>query len=299
MHPEVDQFLENAFAEIGLIHPLQITPADVRVQTQHLYAPVFFGVLLHFLAQRHKCFKKLRIFDSFLTVSISLSGQRQMFECKAKTVQKCAVFSLITARQLSEGQRHKPELLFIHVQRREIVCSRVLCFLCQISNDLRLFHRTTGDTAALAGTVTPQHLTAVLAGRNRTVIPCCPKIICRQKDTELIPMADQIGTLRYDSKYIMERFRMHHLKHQLALVKPFLMVDRSGKTVYCIAKLKSKTKAHKANMSHDFALLKQLYEGHKKQEKLNSWIAKKQKETYVRIDENWKNCDFEHDGWIK
>ena len=81
--------------------------------------------------------------------------------------------------------------------------------------------------------------------------------------------------------------------------KPFLMVDRSGKTVYCIAKLKSKTKAHKANMSHDFALLKQLYEGHKKQEKLNSWIAKKQKETYVRIDENWKNCDFEHDGWIK
>ena len=37
----------------------------------------------------------------------------------------------------------------------------------------------------------------------------------------------------------------------------------------------------------------------KKQEKLNSWIAKKQKETYVRIDENWKNCDFEHDGWIK
>lgn len=81
--------------------------------------------------------------------------------------------------------------------------------------------------------------------------------------------------------------------------KPFLMVDRSGKQVYCIAKLKSKTKAHKANMSHDFALLKQMYEAHKKQEKLDKWIAKKQKETYVHIDENWRNCEFQHEGWIK
>lgn len=81
--------------------------------------------------------------------------------------------------------------------------------------------------------------------------------------------------------------------------KPFLMVDRSGKQVYCIAKLKSKTKAHKADMSHDFALLKNMYEAHKKQEKLDNWIAKKQKKTYVRIDENWKKCDFQHEGWIK
>lgn len=81
--------------------------------------------------------------------------------------------------------------------------------------------------------------------------------------------------------------------------KPFLMVDRSGKQVYCIAKLKSKTKAHKADMSHDFALLKNMYEAHKKQEKLDNWIAKKQKMTYVRIDENWKKCDFQHEGWIK
>ncbi|MCQ2190050.1 MAG: peptidylprolyl isomerase [Paludibacteraceae bacterium] len=81
--------------------------------------------------------------------------------------------------------------------------------------------------------------------------------------------------------------------------KPFLMVDRSGKQVYCIAKLRSKTKAHKADMSHDFALLKNMYEAHKKQEKLDNWIAKKQKQTYVRIDEKWKKCDFEHEGWIK
>ena len=42
-----------------------------------------------------------------------------------------------------------------------------------------------------------------LPGRYRTVIPCCPKIVCRQKDTKLIPMADQIGTVRHDREDLM------------------------------------------------------------------------------------------------
>ena len=32
---------------------------------------------------------------------------------------------------------------------------------------------------------------------------------------------------------------------------------------------------------------------------LLKWILEKQKHTYVRIDENWKNCDFKYPGWIK
>ena len=110
----------------------------------------------------------------------------------------------------------------------------------------------------------------------------------------------QTGTTKHEMQELPQEVgRAVYSLEEGQISKPFLMVDRSGKSVYCIAKLKSKTKAHKANMSHDFALLKQMYEAHKKQEKLNSWIAKKQKETYVRIDENWKKCDFEHEGWIK
>lgn len=110
----------------------------------------------------------------------------------------------------------------------------------------------------------------------------------------------QTGTTKHEMQELPQEVgRAVYSLEEGQISNPFLMVDRSGKTVYCIAKLKSKTKAHKANMSNDFALLKQMYEGHKKQEKLNNWIAKKQKETYVRIDENWKKCDFEHEGWIK
>ena len=110
----------------------------------------------------------------------------------------------------------------------------------------------------------------------------------------------QTGTTKHEMQELPQEVgRAVYSLEEGQISKPFLMVDRSGKTVYCIAKLKSKTKAHKANMNNDFALLKQMYEAHKKQEKLNNWIAKKQKDTYVRIDENWKKCDFEHDGWIK
>lgn len=110
----------------------------------------------------------------------------------------------------------------------------------------------------------------------------------------------QTGTTKHEMQELPQEVgRAVYSLEEGQISKPFLMVDRSGKQVYCIAKLKSKTKAHKANMSNDFALLKQLYENHKKQEKLNNWISKKQKETYVRIDENWRKCEFEHEGWIK
>ena len=28
-------------------------------------------------------------------------------------------------------------------------------------------------------------------------------------------------------------------------------------------------------------------------------IAKKNKDTYVKIEDNWIDCEFEHDGWLK
>lgn len=110
----------------------------------------------------------------------------------------------------------------------------------------------------------------------------------------------QTGTTKHEMQELPQEVgKAVYTLEEGQVSKPFLMVDRSGKKVYCIAKLRSKTKAHKADMSHDFALLKQMYEAHKKQEKLDNWIAKKQKSTYVHIDENWKNCDFQHEGWVK
>ncbi len=82
--------------------------------------------------------------------------------------------------------------------------------------------------------------------------------------------------------------------------KPFSMIEpTTNKEVVAVVKVKSKIGNHKANMTDDYQMLKTFYENKKKQEFLNDWIAKKQKETYISIDPAWRNCKFEYPGWIK
>ena len=82
--------------------------------------------------------------------------------------------------------------------------------------------------------------------------------------------------------------------------KPFVMTDeRKNKEVVAIVKLKSRIEGHKANMSDDYQTLKAIVEEKKKTEILNEWLAKKQNETYIRIKDGWRNCEFKYDGWIK
>jgi len=82
--------------------------------------------------------------------------------------------------------------------------------------------------------------------------------------------------------------------------KPFTMINAStNKDVVAVVKMKSKIENHKANLTDDYQLLRNFYEGRKKQEFLNNWIVKKQKETYISIDPRWQNCKFQYPGWIK
>jgi peptidyl-prolyl cis-trans isomerase SurA len=81
--------------------------------------------------------------------------------------------------------------------------------------------------------------------------------------------------------------------------KPFTMMTSKQKEVVAIVKLKSKAEAHKANMADDYLTLKNMVEARKREELLNNWIVQKQKATYVRISEGWRNCDFRFSGWIK
>ena len=83
-------------------------------------------------------------------------------------------------------------------------------------------------------------------------------------------------------------------------VKPFSMIVKAtNKEVVAVVKLKSKIETHKANLTDDYQMLKAFYEGRKKQEFINKWIVKKQKETYISIDPAWQNCSFQYPGWIK
>ena len=66
-----------------------------------------------------------------------------------------------------------------------------------------------------------------------------------------------------------------------------------------MVKLTSRIPGHKANISDDFQLVKSMYENSRRQETLDDWLANKIKNTYIRIEDGWRNCDFKNKGWIK
>jgi peptidyl-prolyl cis-trans isomerase SurA len=81
--------------------------------------------------------------------------------------------------------------------------------------------------------------------------------------------------------------------------EPFIMIDRKGKEVCAIVKLKARIEGHKATIAEDYQRLKSVVMAKLGEEKLDKWIREKQKSTYVRINEDWIKCDFKYPGWIK
>ncbi len=81
--------------------------------------------------------------------------------------------------------------------------------------------------------------------------------------------------------------------------KPFTMINTKGKTVCAIARLKNRSLSHRANITEDFQVMKDIVETRKGEEAVRNWIKEKQKSTYIRINPDWRDCDFQYEGWIK
>ena len=80
--------------------------------------------------------------------------------------------------------------------------------------------------------------------------------------------------------------------------EPFVMIDPTkNKEVCAIVKLKHKTDIHRANLTDDFQAVKAMLEQKLAGEFIHNWILNKQKETYIQIDPDWANCDFEYPNW--
>src|SRR5574344_574980 len=105
------------------------------------------------------------------------------------------------------------------------------------------------------------------------------------------------------------RFQMKDLPTEVArqveemkvgdISKSFEMVNDKGKTVCAIIRLKNRTEKHKATITEDFQVMKTVVENKEKETTLHDWVVNKIKNTYVRMDDRYKNCNFEYEGWIK
>ena len=106
------------------------------------------------------------------------------------------------------------------------------------------------------------------------------------------------------------KFQMGELPQEIAKVvdtlavsqisEPFIMRDpKTQREVVVLIKLSNRIEGHKANLKDDYQTIKDLYEERMKNSIIDNWIVKKQKETFVRIEDGWKNCEFKYDGWVK
>ncbi|MBP5221241.1 MAG: peptidylprolyl isomerase, partial [Bacteroidaceae bacterium] len=105
------------------------------------------------------------------------------------------------------------------------------------------------------------------------------------------------------------KFEMQDLPAEIAKVvdkmqvgeisKAFTMVNSKGKEVCAIVKLRQRVNGHKATLKDDFQRLKDVVVEKKREEKLEQWIKDKLKNTYVRVNDDFKNCNFKYSGWIK
>lgn len=106
------------------------------------------------------------------------------------------------------------------------------------------------------------------------------------------------------------RFEMSQLPQEVARVvaelqpgdisAPFIMKDPKRSTdIVAVVKLTERIEAHRANLSDDYQLIKGMYENAAKEQKLKDWIEKKIKDTYIRIEDGWADCEFEHKGWLE
>ena len=106
---------------------------------------------------------------------------------------------------------------------------------------------------------------------------------------------------------LSSRFELQELPQEVAKVvysmkvgevsEPFVMIDRKGKEVCAIVKLKSRIEGHKATPTDDFQVVKDVMVAKMKEQKLEEWIKGKQKTTYVRINGEWCDCEFQYPGW--
>ena len=135
----------------------------------------------------------------------------------------------------------------------------------------------------------------------------CLPYLSDDKDTR-----NNYGNMVYKDPMTLQttsKFEMVNLPTEVARVvtgmqigeisKPFTMINNQGKEVVAVVKLKNRINGHRATMKADYQVLQETMLEKLNEDKINDWIREKQKTTYVRINGDWRDCEFQYPGWIK
>lgn len=128
--------------------------------------------------------------------------------------------------------------------------------------------------------------------------------VSQDKDTRMsrgVMVNQQDGTTRFQMSELPQEIAREVGKMQPGdISKPFIMVDpKRNREIVAMVRLSNRIDAHTANLSDDYQTIKDMYENARRQEIVDKWLADKIRTTYVRVEDGWRGCDFQHKGWIK
>lgn len=130
------------------------------------------------------------------------------------------------------------------------------------------------------------------------------RLISQDKDSRNnkgIMVNQQTGSSRFELKDLPSEVaaKVENLQPG-EISEPFIMKDqKSNRDAVAIVMLKDRIDGHKATLSEDYNLLKQMATEAAQNDIIRKWVEEKIRNTYVRIEDGWDGCDFKYSGWIK
>lgn len=130
------------------------------------------------------------------------------------------------------------------------------------------------------------------------------RLVSQDKDTRMsrgVMVNNNNGTTRFEMSQLPQEVARTVASMQPGdISEPFIMRDpKRDREIVAMVRLTSRIDAHQANLADDYQQIKDMYEAHQNEQVINEWLTKKIRETYVRIEDGWRGCDFKHQGWIK
>ncbi len=76
---------------------------------------------------------------------------------------------------------------------------------------------------------------------------------------------------------------------------PVPMTSNDNKDAFRVVMVKSRIDAHRANIKQDYDMIQSAALQMKKQQALEKWVKKRASRAYVRVDDEYKDCEFRYD----
>lgn len=107
------------------------------------------------------------------------------------------------------------------------------------------------------------------------------------------------GTTRFRSDEIQPNlFFVIDRLEEGEISRPIQTMTEDGNIAYKIVWLRDRIEPHRANLQQDYDFIQKLALQEKRERAVNRWVERRLEQTYVRIHEDYQECDFEV-KWVR